>query len=684
MPVYDVNNIEKWKNDFATCKGKFNNTYYSDFKSSYLFSSSDSIILNMKNSLSKRYEKINRIYNNITKVWNEYLLDLKNTDNVLAGTASVGSVIQSSVKGVLNSMPKLEEYNASLGTKILSIGADAGIVTLLGFSQDASPYRNVLDLYNRIVGKIREIFSRTGATVATAAVSLLNHFIVLGKDIYAAFKKIGCEVGEVVSGLAVGIVSCQINEVLDYFSSKLSDFKSRFNNDRNDDIQENKEDYTKKFDLFVKSINPNSDLDGLKMLADFLKDGDYYKIPENLRYLLKDIDYGQLEEYIYLKNNKILIFNDIKENRLELLKKQLDALESFEEGLKKATTKEEKEKYEKLIADQLKAAEVKSKEELINRINAINDSVLYDGCILSSAQAELFKAYDIILNDLNKKGDGLSVLEKVVETGDLSHLPKQYRENAYLNQLSALQYYVYTKKLLSGINEYNNNGIQDSFSNYFEKDYTLNKVKASTNEIIYLDQYMLQMYNPDSNGFNNGSASFIGLRNYDIKSEDVFNTNLKRIKQTTTHEVLHDISMSSDDAISGIHIKNEYCGINETITAYATKGVFDSNGGYLAKHTSYEDMVERLENLVNSNVVTEEELYDAYFSNDVEPLKNKLEGISSGSFDKLVNAFNAVNDGRPTSDDSDNDKKKQEYKEYKELLNELDNVCAELIKAANK
>ena len=52
MGTYNVNKIEDWYKDFTSVKNKFNNTYYSDYKNSYIRSCSDSVVIRMRNKLN--------------------------------------------------------------------------------------------------------------------------------------------------------------------------------------------------------------------------------------------------------------------------------------------------------------------------------------------------------------------------------------------------------------------------------------------------------------------------------------------------------------------------------------------------------------------------------------------------------------------------------------------------------
>lgn len=161
MAVYNVDKIDNWYNDFVSLKNKFNNTYYSDYKSSYIRSCSDSAVKKMQSSLNKHYSKIQKMYNNINTTWNLYLQDLKNTDIRLAG--GKGGINASSVSSKLAKLPVLQEYKRSLEVRIKSISGVVGTAKGIGWSENRTIDQNLEYLGNRV-----------GATITTAAVSLVE------------------------------------------------------------------------------------------------------------------------------------------------------------------------------------------------------------------------------------------------------------------------------------------------------------------------------------------------------------------------------------------------------------------------------------------------------------------------------------------------------------------------------
>ncbi len=172
MGLYNLTRIEGWYEDFTDLKNRFNNDYYQDFKSSYLRKCPNQLVSKMYLNLQEKYFKIRELYKKVDTVWSEYIVDLENTDNRLAGQS--GSVSASTVSSLLSKMPQLNDTQYSLsnsggqsknavleiGEKILSTGA---VVTTTVYSG---------------LFKLREKFQDGAlwlvATVTAPVVSLFN------------------------------------------------------------------------------------------------------------------------------------------------------------------------------------------------------------------------------------------------------------------------------------------------------------------------------------------------------------------------------------------------------------------------------------------------------------------------------------------------------------------------------
>lgn len=161
MGTYNVNKIEDWYKDFTSVKNKFNNTYYSDYKNSYIRSCSDSVVIRMRNKLNQHYAKIARINNRIDNTWNDFIQDLKAIDNRLAG--GKGSANDSTIASKLSKLPTLKEYKADLKVRINSASAVVGTVDAIGWAEDRSVAEN-----------IDYVLDRTEATITTFGVSVIE------------------------------------------------------------------------------------------------------------------------------------------------------------------------------------------------------------------------------------------------------------------------------------------------------------------------------------------------------------------------------------------------------------------------------------------------------------------------------------------------------------------------------
>lgn len=161
MGIYNVRKIENWLEDFTSEKNKFTNTYYDDYKNSYIRTCSDSTIKKMCSKLNQHYYKISKINSKISSTWNNYLEDLKAIDGRLAGNR--GSVNDSIVASKLSKLPTLKEYSANLYTKINSASAVVGTAEKLGWSENKDFADNLSDSI--------EIIGSSAVVVATSVKS---------------------------------------------------------------------------------------------------------------------------------------------------------------------------------------------------------------------------------------------------------------------------------------------------------------------------------------------------------------------------------------------------------------------------------------------------------------------------------------------------------------------------------
>lgn len=133
MPKYDVDTIEEKYEEFLECKKSFFNGEYSDFKNCYLYSSSDSIIVKLRNKISKLYENIDIGYKTIDKVWKQYIQDIKNFDRAASGLG--GSASSSQLQGCISKLNNIDlaYTKVGAGTVIKSLGSHANITS--GFDE---------------------------------------------------------------------------------------------------------------------------------------------------------------------------------------------------------------------------------------------------------------------------------------------------------------------------------------------------------------------------------------------------------------------------------------------------------------------------------------------------------------------------------------------------------------------
>lgn len=155
MSVYNVSKIENWYDNFISCKNRFINTYYDDYVSSYIKQSSNDTLYKMVINLNKRYNRIKRIYNSINTYWQDYVKDLKSTENRLAGKS--GSISVSEVSAKIATMPHLKEYKADLSIKFANAGAKVGTPTNLQWIEDNVTWETACVIGTSVVSGIIDL-----------------------------------------------------------------------------------------------------------------------------------------------------------------------------------------------------------------------------------------------------------------------------------------------------------------------------------------------------------------------------------------------------------------------------------------------------------------------------------------------------------------------------------------------
>lgn len=168
MGVYNINKIESWYNEFSSLRNNYINNYYKNYNNSYIKRCNDSNVAKMRNKLNAHYEKIKKLYDGINKYWREYLNDVKNTDNRLAGKG--GGINAASLASKLNSMPRLKEYNDGSYTIVMK--------TNNFFNKYSYDIESILDSFKNEV-ETGAIFTRTSATVTVFTASCAEGIIKL-------------------------------------------------------------------------------------------------------------------------------------------------------------------------------------------------------------------------------------------------------------------------------------------------------------------------------------------------------------------------------------------------------------------------------------------------------------------------------------------------------------------------
>lgn len=197
MAVYNVEKISSWLDKFSNAKTAYNKDY-SKYKGTYIYTTTESTVNRIKQDLSKNYDRIQKIYKNIYNQWNNYLNDLKATDNYLAGAGSSGAIKASSVSSRLSKLPKLKEYHAGAYEKLSAVNAKLGTIKTVGWTDGKTIDEN-----------LSNVMAKTGATISVAAVS-----VVEGVGIFAE-GLVDC------AALVAGGVGTALNYTYGFFANDL-------------------------------------------------------------------------------------------------------------------------------------------------------------------------------------------------------------------------------------------------------------------------------------------------------------------------------------------------------------------------------------------------------------------------------------------------------------------------------
>ena len=123
MLIYDVDKIENLYQDFEKACKNFKNKEYDDFKSSYFYSCSDSVIVKLRNRIQTIYDNIQKGYDMIDKVWKKYIDDVGNFDKSVASGGNCG-IHDGGVSSIVSKICSIDLYeSAGVSTSFKSIAA---------------------------------------------------------------------------------------------------------------------------------------------------------------------------------------------------------------------------------------------------------------------------------------------------------------------------------------------------------------------------------------------------------------------------------------------------------------------------------------------------------------------------------------------------------------------------------
>ena len=191
MLIYDVDKIENLYKDFEKVKKTFNNKEYDDFKSSYFYKCSDSVIVKLRKRIQTIYDNIQKGYDMIDKVWKEYIDDVGNFDKSIASGGNCG-IHDGGVNSIVSKMCSIELYDsAGAGTYFKSIAASG----------------------NSIFAKIGNVLKRTAATIINTTI-----FAVTSGILKLVESIVDCAI--LIVGAVVGLVVLLVDGGISLFSGK--------------------------------------------------------------------------------------------------------------------------------------------------------------------------------------------------------------------------------------------------------------------------------------------------------------------------------------------------------------------------------------------------------------------------------------------------------------------------------
>ncbi len=193
MLIYDVDKIENLYQDFEKCQKDFKNKEYDDFRSSYFYKCSDSVIVKLRNRIQTIYNNIQKGYDMIDKVWKEYVDDVGNFDKSIASGGNCG-IHDGGVSSIVSKICSLDLYDsAGVGTRFKSLTASSHVSDSFAF-------------------KVTNFLKRTGATIVNVISSLCNGILKFVEGI------VDCVV--LIVGAVVGLVVLLVDGAISLGSGK--------------------------------------------------------------------------------------------------------------------------------------------------------------------------------------------------------------------------------------------------------------------------------------------------------------------------------------------------------------------------------------------------------------------------------------------------------------------------------
>ena len=190
MLVYDVDKIENLYQDFEKCQKDFKNKEYDDFRSSYFYKCSDSVIVKLRNRIQTIYDNIQKGYDMIDKVWKEYIDDVGNFDKSIASGGNCG-IHDGGVSSIVSRICSLDLYDsAGVSNSFKSLAASG-----------------------KSIGKsILNALSRTGASIVNFVFSIVSGLLKFVEGI------VDCVV--LIVGAVVGLGVLLVDGGISLFSGK--------------------------------------------------------------------------------------------------------------------------------------------------------------------------------------------------------------------------------------------------------------------------------------------------------------------------------------------------------------------------------------------------------------------------------------------------------------------------------